>query len=162
MTPELLDEAVVALAILTGYLLILCVGCLIADYVFPHIPISQRFLDSLPDWDEEEDLTFERRCRAMNDPYWVQWSHWTDQGMVEFGQMPRKKMQENLQRFEVEARKLLAETGADHVLYGRKLYDDDGELDELRFYLFPMTDEEFEKEVVPLNGQQVYAVHKMK
>ena len=68
MTPELLDEAVVALAILTGYLLILCVGCLIADYVFPHIPIIQRFLDSLPDWDEEEDLTFERRCRAMNDP----------------------------------------------------------------------------------------------
>ena len=52
----------------------------------------------------------------MNDPYWVRWSHWTDQGMVEHGQMPRKKMQENLQRFEVEAKKLLAETGADHVL----------------------------------------------
>ena len=54
MTPELLDEAVVALAILTGYLLILCVGCLIADYVFPHIPIIQRFLDSLPDWEDED------------------------------------------------------------------------------------------------------------
>ena len=32
------------------------------------------------------------------------------------------------------------------------------DLEELRFYLMPMTDEEFEKEVVPLNGQQVYAV----
>lgn len=48
------------------------------------------------------------------------------------------------------------------VLYGRKLYDEGGDLEELRFYLMPMTDEEFEKEVVPLNGQQVYAVHKMK
>lgn len=98
----------------------------------------------------------------MSDSYWVRWSHWTDQGMVEFGQMPRKKMQENLQKFEVEARKLLAGTGADHVLYGRKLYDEGGELEELRFYLMPMSDEEFEKEVVPLKGQQVYAVHKMK
>lgn len=59
MTPELLDEAVVALAILTGYLLILFVGCLIADYVFPHIPFIQRFLDSLPDWDEEEDESYD-------------------------------------------------------------------------------------------------------
>lgn len=48
---------------------------------------------------------------------------------------------DNLQRFEVEAQKLLAETGADHVLYGRKLYDEGGELEELRFYLMPMTDE---------------------
>ena len=55
MTPELMEEAVVDLTILTGYLLILCVGCLIANYVFPHIPFIQRFLDSLPDWDEEED-----------------------------------------------------------------------------------------------------------
>lgn len=44
----------VALAILTGYLLILFVGCLIADYVFPHIPFIQRFLDSLPDWEDED------------------------------------------------------------------------------------------------------------
>lgn len=98
----------------------------------------------------------------MSDPYWVRWSHWTDQGMVEHGQIPRKKMQEHLQRFEVEARKLLTETGADHVLYGRKLYNDDGELDELRFYLIPMSDEEFEERVVPLKNQQVYTIHKMK
>lgn len=54
LTPELMEEAVVDLAILTGYLLILCVGCLIADYVFPHIPFIQRFLDSLPDWEDED------------------------------------------------------------------------------------------------------------
>lgn len=54
-TPELLGDSVIALGILGVYLLILSVGCLIADYVFPHIPFIQRFLDSLPDWDEEED-----------------------------------------------------------------------------------------------------------
>lgn len=98
----------------------------------------------------------------MSDLPLVRWSYWPKVGPVEHGKMPRKKMQENLQRFEVEARKLLAETGADHVLYGRKLYDESGELDELRFYLMPMTDEEFEERVVPLKNQQVYAVHKMK
>lgn len=55
LTPELLGDAVIALGILGVYLLILGVGCLIADFVFPHIPFIQRFLDSLPDWDEEED-----------------------------------------------------------------------------------------------------------
>ncbi len=98
----------------------------------------------------------------MSDPYWVRWSYWSKVGPVEARRMPRKKMQENLQRFEVEARKLLAETGADHVLYGRKLYNENGELDELRFYLLPMSDEEFEERVVPLKNQQVYAIHKMK
>ncbi len=54
-TPETLGDAVIALGIISVYLLILGVGCLVADYVFPHIPFIERFLDSLPDWDEEED-----------------------------------------------------------------------------------------------------------
>lgn len=55
ITPELLDEAVVSFAILTGYLLVLGVGCLIADFVFPHIPCLERYLDSLPDWEDEDE-----------------------------------------------------------------------------------------------------------
>ena len=54
-TPETLGDAVIALGIISVYLLILGVGCLVADYVFAHIPFIERFLDSLPDWDEEED-----------------------------------------------------------------------------------------------------------
>lgn len=46
------------LAIFLGYtaaiLLILGIGGLIADYVFPHIPFIERFIDSLPEWDDEE------------------------------------------------------------------------------------------------------------
>lgn len=54
MSPEVMDEAVVSLAILSGYLFILGVGCLIADFVFPHIPFIERFLESLPDWEDED------------------------------------------------------------------------------------------------------------
>lgn len=35
-------------------LLILGIGGLIADYVFPHIPFIERFIDGLPEWDDEE------------------------------------------------------------------------------------------------------------
>lgn len=35
-------------------LLILGIGGLIADYVFPHVPFIERFIDSLPEWDDEE------------------------------------------------------------------------------------------------------------
>lgn len=52
---ELLGEAVVGLGILSVFMAVLGIGGLIADYVFPHIPFIQRFLDSLPNWDEEEE-----------------------------------------------------------------------------------------------------------
>lgn len=54
MTPELFDELAVNLALLAGFLFILTVGGIIADYVFPHIPFIQRWLGSLPDWEDEE------------------------------------------------------------------------------------------------------------
>lgn len=54
MSPEMMDEAVVALAILAGYLLVLGIGCLVADFVFPHIPFIERFLNTLPDWEDED------------------------------------------------------------------------------------------------------------
>ena len=75
---------------------------------------------------------------------------------------PSGVIQSELQRFEARAKELMEETGADHVLYGRKFYNEAGELEELRFYLLPMSDETFEERVVPLKNQQVYALHKMK
>ena len=55
MSPEFMGDLVVNLAILCGFLIVLGVGGLIADYVFPHIPFIERFLDTLPDWDEDEN-----------------------------------------------------------------------------------------------------------
>lgn len=56
-TPELLGDAVIALGILGVYLLILGVGCLIADFVFPYIPFIERYLDRLPDYDDDAELS---------------------------------------------------------------------------------------------------------
>lgn len=70
MGPEVLDEAVVCLMILTGYLGVLCVGCIIADYVFPHIPFIERWLESLPAWeDEDEDDSLEYDGMIVVDEY---------------------------------------------------------------------------------------------
>ena len=61
MTPDLIGEAVVDLMILAGFLVVLGIGALIADYVFPHIPFIQRHLDRLPDYEDDEEV--ERQYR---------------------------------------------------------------------------------------------------
>ena len=58
MTPELLGEAIVDFAFLAVFLGVLGIGALIADYVFPHI---QRYLDRLPDYEDDEEV--ERQYR---------------------------------------------------------------------------------------------------
>lgn len=45
----------VELAILSVFMLVLGIGRLIADYVFPHIGPLQRWIDSLPMMDDEEE-----------------------------------------------------------------------------------------------------------
>ena len=97
----------------------------------------------------------------MKNGGWVRWRHWTENGLVAFGQMPLRDVGRELQKFEAEANKILKETGADHVLYGGKEYDSDGNLDTVRFYLEPMSEQEFEDRVVKNSaGMTVYAVHK--
>lgn len=81
--------------------------------------------------------------------------------MVASGQMPKLDMQKHLREFELEARKLLKKTKADHVVFGVKHFDEEGKLTEIRFYLKPMSDEEFYRSTGELHGCQVYALHKM-
>lgn len=52
----------VELAILSVFLLILGIGGLIADYVFPHIGPLQRRIDSLPMLEDEEEELLTERC----------------------------------------------------------------------------------------------------
>lgn len=61
MTPDLIGEAVADLMVLAVFLGILGIGALIADYVFPHIPFIQRYLDRLPDYEDDEEV--ERQYR---------------------------------------------------------------------------------------------------
>ena len=71
-------------------------------------------------------------------------------------------IQKCIREFEKEAKKVLEETGADHVVYAVKYYDDDEALEEIRFYMIPMADEEFRKDVAGKPGIRVYALHKMR
>lgn len=97
----------------------------------------------------------------MKNSGWVKWKQWTANGLVAFGQMPNRDVGRELQKFEAEAANILKKTGADHVLYGVKAYDGDGDLEEVRFYLEPMSEQEFEDRVVKNSaGLTVYAVHK--
>lgn len=91
---------------------------------------------------------------------WIRWSQWSDAGMVNFGQMPWRDADKYLKDFEVKAREILDESGADRVVYGVKRYDEHGVLEEVRFYLQPMDDERFEKDTA--NISDVYAVHARK
>ena len=91
----------------------------------------------------------------------VRWSQWTGAGMVNFGQMPVRDIAKYLQAFEMDAKEVLEKTGADHVLYGVKQYED-GTLTEVRFYMIPMDDEQFERDVASKRGMVVFALHKRK
>lgn len=53
MNAEFMGELVINLAILSVILSVLGVGGLIADYVFPHIPFIEKFVDSLPNGEED-------------------------------------------------------------------------------------------------------------
>ena len=96
----------------------------------------------------------------MKNDGWVHWSQWTDQGMVNFGQMQIRDVAKNIREFGKKAFEILKNTGADHVVYAVKEYDNDGDLDEVRFYLAPFTDEDFQKDVAKIKGCTIYAVHK--
>lgn len=54
MTPDYIGDLIYLMAFLSGFCFLLGIGGLIADYVFPHIPFIQRWLDSLPDYEEDE------------------------------------------------------------------------------------------------------------
>ena len=56
MSPEFMADLAINLAILCVFLLVLGVGCLIADFVFPHIPFIQKWLDSLPEYEDDVEI----------------------------------------------------------------------------------------------------------
>lgn len=93
---------------------------------------------------------------------WIKWSQWYEDGSYDRGEMPLADVQKTLQEFEKKAKEVMAETEADHVVYGVKKLNADGEVEEVRFYCHPMTEEEFEKRVAKIPHQQVYALHAKK
>ena len=91
---------------------------------------------------------------------WIRWTQWTEIGLINYGQMPAMDVDKYLRDFERQAKEVLEETGADHVLYGIKSYDNDGNLEEVRYYMIAMDDDRFEKDVASKPGATVYALHR--
>ncbi len=69
MTPEFASEAVACWIIFSGFLVVLGVGAFIADVIFPRIPFLNRWLDSLPDYEDDDEVyeqyLAERRARRI-------------------------------------------------------------------------------------------------
>lgn len=56
MSLDRIWETAILLGFLAALLLVLGIGCAIADYVFPHILPLRRYLDSLPDYEDDEEI----------------------------------------------------------------------------------------------------------
>lgn len=95
----------------------------------------------------------------------VRWSQSNENGVFARGYMRKSGVQECIQRFETQASEVLKNTGADHVIYAVKHYgeqnsDGTSDLQEVRFYMVPLSDEEFHKRTSLIDNAVVYAVHK--
>ena len=65
-----------------------------------------------------------------------------------------------LSHFERLAKNYQRSQNCDHVIYAYKIYDEDDNLSEIRFYTdIGLTDEEFEKRTSAIKGI-IYAIHK--
>lgn len=91
---------------------------------------------------------------------WIKWQSWYENGLVEHGEMPLKEVNKSLLLYAKTASGMLERTGADHILYAIKYYNKKtGELELIRFYMKPMSDEAFER-VAMMRNVVVYALHK--
>ena len=89
----------------------------------------------------------------------VEYSWWDNGTVIEHGRMSIKEVQMHLKNLEYGAKRLLVNTKADHVVYGVKYYDDNGNLNRVHFHFKPMTDDEFDV-VARVKNVVVYALHK--
>lgn len=89
----------------------------------------------------------------------VTWTMRDTTGCIQRGEMPVSQIQKELLWFEREAAKKMKETGADHVLYGTKIYDSNDRLVTVQFCVQPMTDEEFYRLTGKARNVMIYALH---
>lgn len=92
----------------------------------------------------------------------IKWIQWLDEFRFRNGWMTLKEIPKYLRAFEQEARKVIDQTKADHVLYAIKDYDPfTQKIRRIRFYMKPMTDAEFYGAAFT-SDMMVYALHARK
>lgn len=89
----------------------------------------------------------------------VTWTMRDTTGCIQRGEMPVSQIQKELLWFDRQAVKKMKETGADHVLYGTKIYDNNDRLVTVQFCMQPMTDEEFYRLTGKARNVMIYALH---
>lgn len=77
-----------------------------------------------------------------------------------FGELPEIEISNRLKQFRGKAIALLHDTNADHIIYGRKIFSEDGQLSEVRFYMLPLCDKDFCETVNRCPGDMFYCVHR--
>ena len=89
----------------------------------------------------------------------VKWTLWEPSGNFHNGDMTVREAQYWLGEFGQEAKEMVKEACAEHVVYGVKRFDENGALERVQFYLLPMNDADFHKMVGSGDRTEVYAVH---
>ena len=83
-------------------------------------------------------------------------------GQYRYGGLAKKDLEATKADFRANAVKVLADTGADHVVYCHVEYDDDGEIKSVDFYSnLIMDDATFYERTSGVSGY-IGAVHKLK
>lgn len=90
----------------------------------------------------------------------VKWMRRGPTGIVDSGLMEMSDVEKTMTEFSKKARKVLEQTGADHVVYGVKKYNTDGDLMVVHFCVELMDDIQFQKDVASMKNAHVYALHK--
>lgn len=84
-------------------------------------------------------------------------------GMTKVSVIPVKNISRIVVDMTTEAYKVLRESGADHIMFARKVLKENGEIESFRTYQYlQMTDKEFDERIACLDDSIVYAVHKQK
>ena len=98
----------------------------------------------------------------LNNSRWVKWKHFNQNGYVGKDYMLKEDVPKKIKEFEKAAEVLYYNTDADHVLYAIKYFDENSNLEEVKFYELPMTNEEFNLYVARQVRVQVYALHRLR
>ena len=92
----------------------------------------------------------------------MQWIKWKacGNGIEDYGDVDPREVDDMLRRNELRAWNTLKATGADHVLYGMKIYDGNDRLTAVHLYMWEFDDEAFYKLPGRVHNAMIYALHR--
>lgn len=92
----------------------------------------------------------------------IKWSQWTPmEGMIRCGRADYGTLMNWMQTLGKAANEAILHQEKDHCIYGRKMYDENDQIKEIRFYLDTfMTDDEVIDMVKTCPRDYIFATHK--